>query len=283
MTPLLGIGEPGDIWTGSPLSDFSTFEIILLSVLAFAVAYVSGMVGMALGVVRLPLLIAFGVSVPVAAGVNLAVSVVTATTSGWRHWRSARVAWRVVLLIGIPSFLGAFVGGLTSGSIRIWILLTLVTLVLTWSGVIALARALRSDEDTRETDRVAPTTKRRMVLETAVGFLIGLLGGAVGLVLGTVRMPALVNVLKLKPAIAIGTNTIIGLLVGASGFFGKVINGDIDLLLIALLGATGMVGSYLGAIRTGRMNTNNLRLAIGVVLIAVAPFMGVRAFLEFPD
>ena len=101
--------------------------------------------------------------------------------------------------------------------------------------------------------------------------------------LGTIRMPVLVNVLKLRPAIAIGTNTIIGLLVGASGFFGKLVNGDVDLLLILLLGATGMVGSYLGAIRTGQMNTNNLRLAIGVVLIAVAPFMGVRAFLEFPN
>ena len=62
MTPLL------DIWSSSPLSDLSTFEIVLLSVLAFAVSYVSGMVGMALGVVRLPLLIAFGVGVPVAAG-----------------------------------------------------------------------------------------------------------------------------------------------------------------------------------------------------------------------
>ncbi|MCH7593603.1 MAG: sulfite exporter TauE/SafE family protein [Chloroflexi bacterium] len=276
MMPLL------DIWSSSPLSDLSTFEIVLLSVLAFAVSYVSGMVGMALGVVRLPLLIAFGISVPVAAGVNLAVSVVTATTSGWKHWRSARVAPRVVLLIGVPSFLGAFVGGLTSGSIRVWILLTLVTLVLTWSGVIALARALRSKEQALDVDQSTPT-KARMTLETAVGFTIGLLGGAVGLVLGTIRMPVLVNVLKLRPAIAIGTNTIIGLLVGASGFFGKLVNGDIDLLLILLLGATGMVGSYLGAIRTGQMNTNNLRLAIGVVLIAVAPFMGVRAFLEFPN
>ena len=276
MMPLL------DIWSSSPLSDLSTFEIVLLSVLAFAVSYVSGMVGMALGVVRLPLLIAFGISVPVAAGVNLAVSVVTATTSGWKHWRSARVAPRVVLLIGVPSFLGAFVGGLTSGSIRVWILLTLVTLVLTWSGVIALARALRSKEQALDVDQSTPT-KARVTLETAVGFMIGLLGGAVGLVLGTIRMPVLVNVLKLRPAIAIGTNTIIGLLVGASGFFGKLVNGDIDLLLILLLGATGMVGSYLGAIRTGQMNTNNLRLAIGVVLIAVAPFMGVRAFLEFPN
>lgn len=276
MMPLL------DIWSSSPLSDLSTFEIVLLSVLAFAVSYVSGMVGMALGVVRLPLLIAFGISVPVAAGVNLAVSVVTATTSGWKHWRSARVAPRVVLLIGVPSFLGAFVGGLTSGSIRVWILLTLVTLVLTWSGVIALARALRSKEQALDVDQSTPT-KARVTFETAVGFMIGLLGGAVGLVLGTIRMPVLVNVLKLRPAIAIGTNTIIGLLVGASGFFGKLVNGDIDLLLILLLGATGMVGSYLGAIRTGQMNTNNLRLAIGVVLIAVAPFMGVRAFLEFPN
>ncbi|MBT6681044.1 MAG: sulfite exporter TauE/SafE family protein [Chloroflexi bacterium] len=274
------------VWSESPLSDLSTVEIVLLSVLAFGVAYVSGMVGMALGVVRLPLLIAFGISVPVAAGVNLAVSVVTAMTSGWEHYRSGRIAFRVVILIGFPSFIGAFVGSLASDSIRVWILLSLVTLVLLWSGLVALARALRSrdSEDSQPESMQQPLPgTRRLLLETAVGFLIGVLGGAVGLVLGTVRMPALVNVLKLHPAIAVGTNTIIGLLVGASGFVGKLINGDVDVLLIALLGITGMVGSYLGALRTGQMNTNNLRLAIGIVLIVVAPFMGVRAAIEFPN
>ena len=271
------------IWSGSPLSDLSTFEVVLLSLLAFAVSYLSGLVGMALGVVRLPLLIAFGIAVPVAAGVNLAVAVATAVTSGWKHWRSERVAPRVVLLIGVPSLLGALVGGLTSGSIRVWILLAVVTLVLVWSGLVALARAVRSDGETDRAETHTLPTTRRLVFETAVGFAIGVLGGAVGLVLGTNRMPALVNVLKLHPAIAIGTNTIIGLLVGASGFVGKLISGDIDLLLIVLLGSTGMIGSYLGASHTSRMNTNHLRLAIGVVLILVAPFMGVRAALEFPD
>jgi len=275
-----------DVWSESPLSDLSVVEIILLSVLAFGVSYVSGMVGMALGVVRLPLLIAFGISVPIAAGVNLAVSVVTAVTSGWEHSRSDRIAFRVVVLIGVPSFIGAFIGSLASDAIRVWILLSLVTLVLLWSGLVALARALRTGDTREEQDEKADVplpSPRRLTLEIAVGFLIGVLGGAVGLVLGTVRMPALVNVLKLHPAIAIGTNTIIGLLVGASGFMGKLINGDIDILLIALLGLTGMVGSYLGALRTGQMNTNTLRLAIGIVLIVVAPFMGVRAAIEFPN
>ena len=280
MIPLL------DIWSRSPLSDLSNVEIVLLSVLAFGVAYVSGMVGMALGVVRFPLLIAFGISVPIAASVNLAVSVVTAVTSGLEHWKNHRIAFRVVLLIGVPSFIGAFFGSLASDLIRIWILLSIITLVLLWSGLVALARALhtRDSEEVRDESIQLPLpSTRRLFLEITVGFLIGVLGGAVGLVLGTVRMPALVNVLKLHPAIAIGTNTIIGLLVGASGFVGKLINGDVDILLIALLGTTGMVGSYLGARRTGQMNTNNLRLAIGIVLIIVAPFMGVRAAIEFPN
>ena len=264
------------VWSDSAMSDLSIIEIVLLSVLAFVVAYVSGMVGMALGVVRLPILIAFGISVPIAAGVNLAVSSVTAITSGWEHYRSGRIAFRVVILVGVPSFIGAFVGSLASDSISVWILLSLVTLVLLWSGLIALLRALRFHEPKNanpESIQGPLPNKRRLLLETAVGFVIG----------GTVRMPALVNVLKLHPGIAVGTNTIIGLLVGVSGFAGKLINGDIDILLIALLGITGMVGSYLGALRTGQMNTNNLRLAIGIVLIIVAPFMGIRAAIEFPN
>lgn len=280
MTPLLSV------WPDTALSDLSAPLFVLLLITAFAVSYLSGMVGLALGIIRLPLLLAFGIPVPVAAGTNLAVSVLTAVTSGWHHYRAGRVAFRVVFMIGVPAFAGAFIGGLVSDDLRAWVLLALVALILFWSGLVAVARGVRprrvpaGGADSRAA--APPATPRRLAVESGVGFGVGVLGGAVGLVLGTVRMPALVNVLKLPPAIAIGTNTIIGLLVGASGFASHVLAGNLDAALIVALGGTGMVGSYLGARATGRMDADTLRLAVGIVLLVISPIMAYRSFLEFP-
>jgi uncharacterized membrane protein YfcA len=54
-----------------------------------------------------------------------------------------------------------------------------------------------------------PTPTRitpRRLLEIDLGFIIGLFGGAVGLILGQLRLPAMIEVLRVDPRIAAGTN-----------------------------------------------------------------------------
>ena len=54
------------------------------------------------------------------------------------------------------------------------------------------------------------------------GFVIGMLGGIVGLILGSLRMPALVKIVGEEPARAVGTNVTIGFLVGVAGVIGHL-------------------------------------------------------------
>ena len=49
------------------------------------------------------------------------------------------------------------------------------------------------------------------------GLVIGILGGIVGLILGSLRMPALVKIVGEIPARAVGTNVTIGFLVESPG------------------------------------------------------------------
>ena len=55
--------------------------------------------------------------------------------------------------------------------------------------------------------------------------LIGLLGGLIGLILGSLRMPALIRWLGQEPARAIGTNLVVGIAVGAAGLLGHLPGG----------------------------------------------------------
>jgi uncharacterized membrane protein YfcA len=96
-----------------------------------------------------------------------------------------------------------------------------------------------------------------------------MLGGAVGLILGSIRLPALVRILRVDPRIAAGTNLFIGFVMGAAGWVGHVIHGQVDWVLLVMMGATAMIGSYLGATLTGKVNLNLLILAMGLTLLVV--------------
>jgi uncharacterized membrane protein YfcA len=64
-------------------------------------------------------------------------------------------------------------------------------------------------------------TRGRIAAEAGIGLGVGLLGGSVGLILGSIRLPALVRVLKIDPRIAAGSNLFIGFFMGAVGWIFK--------------------------------------------------------------
>ena len=114
-----------------------------------------------------------------------------------------------------------------------------------------------------------------------MGIGIGLIGGAVGMVLAALRLPVLVNVLKMDPRYAAGTNNMISIFAGAFGVVGHAFNGNLDLHVLAVMGIAGMVGNFIGATQTGRFDPNHLRVFIGVILLIFTPIVVYRAVLAF--
>lgn len=99
----------------------------------------------------------------------------------------------------------------------------------------------------------------------------------VGLVLGSIRMPAMIGMLKMEPKVTIGTNLAASSIMGAAGLAGHLLNGNVDFLVLGVMGSTAMIGGYIGAKYTNRFSANALRLLIGIVLIFVALIMFLRA------
>ena len=128
-------------------------------------------------------------------------------------------------------------------------------------------------------DRILNLSKNRLILlESIIGFGIGFLGGLVGLVLGSIRMPAMISILKMKPRVAVGTNLAAASVMGISGLIGHIINHNIDYLVLMIMGSAAMLGGYLGARYTNRFSDTSLKRIIGIVLIVVAITMFLRVF-----
>lgn len=264
--------------SGSTSDDLSTFTLVLLAVISLVIGLIGGLVGIALGVIRLPAMTLLGVDPLVAAGTNLFVSAVSSIAGSWPAILENRVAFRVVVVLGVPAFIGSLIGGIYADVAPVWLLLSAVALFLAWSAISLITQAYNELKIERSA-RVQLATydgtlsPKTIVREGFVGMVIGVVGGAVGVALGVLRMPALIQVLKMDPGIAAGTNLIITVFVSISGFGGHLISGRNDWMLIAIIGIPATVGMFVGSKTTHSVEPAKLRLFVGLVLLLVAPLV----------
>ena len=261
------------------------WKAVLLTAISFAVGILGGFVGLALGTIRLPAMLLLGMPAPIAGGTNILVSGLACLSGSIRHLREGRVNVRIVLVMGIPAFVGAFIGGFLSDVAPEGILILFAGLLVFWQGIEFLIMAReRRREGASDTNMFGGElsgsaglfTPGRMSAEAGIGLGVGLLGGAVGLILGSIRLPALIRILRVDPRIAAGTNLFIGMFIGAFGWVGHVLQGEVDYVLLVLMGGAAMIGSYYGAKLTGKVQLTNLILAMGLVLLAVGAILTVR-------
>jgi uncharacterized protein len=238
-------------------------DLVLLAAWCFLVALAGGVVGLVLGNIRLPVVLLLASTPAVAGGTNIAISGVAAATAAIVHVRAGRVDWRMVAWMAPPSAIGAVAGGYLAGQIDGDVLLVVIAVVLLYSGIDLLRRrpapavATANPGDGHEPAGPA----------VVAGLVIGLLGGLVGLILGSLRMPALLRIVGMPARRAVGTNLVVGVVVGIAGVLGHLPDAapDVDLLLIGA--AASIPGALLGARLTGRLDDAQLVRAIGAVLL----------------
>ncbi len=225
------------------------------------------MLGLVLGTLRLPLIVAVTGSPLSAAGTNIAISAASAGAGALRHLREGRVDWGVVAWTAPPSIAGAVLGAFVADDVSERLLFALIAAVLVWSGIDLALRPIAA----------RPRQRLRVARGGVLAFFIGILGGAVGVILGTLRMPALIRSVGMDVRRAAGTNLVVGFLLGVAAFLVHAGETGIqwDVLAAGLAGA--IPGGWFGAQATGRFSENTLRLALGVVLVVVGVVFGVQA------
>ena len=254
-------------------------ELALLAIWCFLVALGGGLVGLVLGNLRLPVVLLVASSPAAGAGANIAISAVAAATAAVAHIRAGRIDWRLFAWMAPPSVVGAVAGGYLSGVLPTRVLLLAIAAVLLSSGI----GMLRSGEPPVRRGRGDAHEEQPgldIPVAVASGAAIGLLGGTVGLILGSLRMPALLRLVGVVPFRAVGTNVAIGFFVGVAGALGHLPNAAPDPAPIVVGGAASIPGALLGSRLTGRLSEQQLIHAIGWVLLVAAASMVAEAILR---
>ena len=192
------------------------------------------------------------------AGANIGISAFAALAAAVTHIRAGRIDWRLFGWMAPPSMVGAVIGGFLAGEVAGDVLLVVIGATLVAFGV-----------DLLKAQRVGPAlqgSRPSAVAALATGGLIGLLGGFVGLILGALRLPALLRYVGADAFRAVGTNAAVGFCLGAAGVVGHL-SGGVDWTLLAVGAASSIPGSIMGARLTGRLDERQLLRAIGLALL----------------
>jgi uncharacterized protein len=247
----------------------SPVEAVAFAVWCFAVALTGGLVGLVLGNIRLPAVLLVAASPASAGGANIAISGVAAATASIAHVRAGRINWRLFAWMAPPSVAGALAGGLLAGVVPDEAVLLAIAAVLVYSGIDLLRH--------KPAPRAPGGSELNLRAAVLSGAVIGLLGGFVGLILGALRMPALLRLVGEVPSRAVGTNLLVGVLVGIAGLLGHLPSAAPDLGILLVGSAASVPGALLGARLTGRLSEEQLLNAIGVVLLVAGVAAGVQA------
>jgi uncharacterized protein len=222
-----------------------------------------------LGTLRLPLIILLASSPSTAAGTNIGISAASAAAGSVRHAREGRVSWPIVWWMLPPSIVGAFLGGYFGSDLPDSVLLAVAAGILVFNGTDLLMRPFHA----------RPRARLRIAPAVAGGLGVGALGGAIGVILGTMRMPVLLRGVGMTAAKAVGTNLVVGFAVGAVGLAAHAFRLEVEWGLLAVGAPAAVVGGWFGARVTGRLSELFLRRALGVALIVIGAALAVEAAL----
>lgn len=241
--------------------------LALIAVVSLLLSYIGATVGLVLGQLRVALLVYALGSAAIGTATSLAISTAGTLIGTLRHAVDGRVDLALLLTVGLPSAATAFLSARYAGLVDARVLKLAIAGVLILTGVAMLIRR-RTPDEPLPAPKLPP-----MLAEVAVGAVLGAISGLVGLLLGSLRLPAMIRYARVATPTAIGTNMAIGTLTGLSAGVATFLEGQVDLIAFAVVAPTTVIGAHLGARKTGRLDPATLLKVIAWVLIATGVLM----------
>ena len=279
-------------------------DLFLILGLGAVVGLLSGMFGVGGGFLLTPLLMQIGIP-PAIAVASSANQVAGASVSGSiAHWRRGHVDVKMGLILLVGGFAGSTVGiwvfSLLRGLGQIELTISLCYVVLLGAvGTLMLVDALKIYARQRRAGGKLPARtaqhhtwihnlplkmrfrRSRLYISAfapaGVGFIVGFLSAIMGVGGGFVMVPAMIYLLGMPSTVVVGTSLFQITFVSANvTILQATTNQTVDVVLALLLVIGGTIGAQLGARAGARLRSEQLRILLAVLVLAMA----VNVFLE---
>jgi uncharacterized protein len=251
--------------------------VIVGAGLGLVIGVLLGLLGGGGSILAVPALV-YGAGVPLAAAVPMSLLMVgiSSATALLPRLRHGQVAWRIAGVFGAAGAGAAFAGAAANRLVDARVVLLGFAVLM----VVAAVQMLR-ERAAEGGDCALPGggVNWRGCLPKAIGsgVVVGFLTGLFGVGGGFLIIPALVLLLGLPMASAVGTSLLVIVINSAAGFAAHSGDGNLDHLLTAAFTLAAIAGSLTAARVADRLPADRLRRWFAYLVFAVAAFVTVQA------
>jgi uncharacterized membrane protein YfcA len=251
---------------------------ILTAISGAISSFLSGLLGIGGGLVLAPLLLyappfvgAAALPVKLITGLTIVQAVSGSVLGTLRHRRYGNVSPRLVRTMGPVGGVASLAGALVSRDAPDRLLIFIFA-AFSIAGAVALLLPVRTQEGG------VADLEVNVPLAAALAALIGFFGGMVGIGAIAFIIAALVYVLRIPTRVAIGSSLAIGFFSAVAAFVGKAATAQIDPLLGAIVFASAVVASPIGAAVSQRSRPRLLMSLLAALVILTGARMLWQAF-----
>ncbi|MFN3007028.1 sulfite exporter TauE/SafE family protein [Mycolicibacterium wolinskyi] len=242
-------------------------SLIIFALVGLGAQIVDGALGMAFGVTASTLLVLSGVAAAQASAAVHLAEVGTTLASGLSHWRFKNIDWKIVLKLGVPGAIGAFLGATVLSSLSTEDAAPLMAGILLAIGVYVLLRfSLRTPPAFR-----SGSTPHTAKFLTPLGLFGGFIDASGGGGWGPVTTSTLLSRGKTAPRTVIGSVSASEFLVAVSASLGFLVGLREDFLhnipIVLGLAAGGVIAAPLAAWLVSKVSPALLGTAVGGVIV----------------
>lgn len=285
-----------------PIAEIS-LDAILLALLGYSVGILSGLFGVGGGFLITPSLIFLGVPSLVAVGTG-ALQVIAASVSGaLRQWHQGNVDMKLGGFLIAGGLIGATSGAQLQrllksiGQLDLFVSLIYVLLLGTIGSLMLIEgisawRGTAKNGASRSVRRAGQHTMlQRLPLRTRfpasklyssvippilAGVIVGWLTAIMGVGGGFLLVPALIYVIRVPTRTAMGTSALQIIFVTAfNTLLQSTQNFNIDIVLAAPIVAGAVIGAQQGASLGSRINSEQLRILMALLVLVIGLRMGI--------
>ncbi len=289
-----------------PIAEMSVNVFLILG-MGGGVGFLSGLFGVGGGFLMTPLLIFIGIP-PAVAVATEANQIVASSVSGvLAHWRRANVDVKMGLIL--------LAGGIVGSSFGVWLFTILrglgqIDLVIKLCYVVFLSviGVLMLSESIRTLMRIKRQIHRKRhhhywihglplkvrfrrsrlyisaLLPIGIGFLVGVLSAIMGVGGGFIMVPAMIYLLGMPTVVVVGTSLFQIIFVTANvTILQAVSNQTVDVVLALILLTGGVIGAQIGARASGRLQGEQLRGLLGLMVVGVCAKLTYDLVVTPPD
>ncbi|MEX2570204.1 MAG: sulfite exporter TauE/SafE family protein [Gemmatimonadota bacterium] len=207
------------------------------------------------------------------AGTASATFIAAGLVGSWIYARSGELgepgSYRLAALLSVTSVVGGLLGAQANTRVSEVLFGLMLGLVVVGIGVVIVYQEWRGLGRRR---MIRPSTGSGKLVVLVLGLVIGFAGGLLGVGGPVLAVPALV-VLGVPMLLAVAVAQVQSVFIAGFATLGYVLHDAVVWPLAFLIGVPELVGVVLGWRLAHRLEPRRLKIGLGIVLIAVGPYL----------